>query len=173
MLRFEARDRSLQHLDQALIEQRDTGGRFVFANSSRNAANGFAALEGAKRKVKDLTRNVKLLQILRAVACRNCIRNVDDSLRCLSDRAGRDQFVGCGIDRGHAIGIFQSDIDPAAVAGRPNAVRQLADRDGCDLRKIVGTEGLDLVQSSDRDVSKGTVGIVDNIDMIGDRPGVD
>jgi hypothetical protein len=37
------------------------------------------------------------------------------------------------IDGGKRIGILQADIDPAAVAGRPNTVRTLPDRNSRDL----------------------------------------
>src|SRR6202165_3348935 len=52
-------------------------------------------------------------------------------------------------------------------------MRQLADRNRCDLRKIIGAKHLDLVQSADRYISKGAIGIVNDIDVIGDRAGVD
>ena len=74
-------------------------------------------------------RHIKPLQTLRAVAFRHGIRNVSDGLWRLPDRAGRDQFIGYGIDRSHAVGIFEPDIDPASIAGRPDPVRQLADGD--------------------------------------------
>ena len=58
-----------------------------------------------------------------------------------------------------AVGILKPDINPAAVARRPDAVRQLADRDGRDLREIVGAEHLDLVQAADRDIGEGALGV--------------
>ena len=51
-----------------------------------------------------------------------------------------------GVDRGERVGVFEADIDARAVAGRPDAVRQIADRDGRDLREVVGAEHLDLVE---------------------------
>ncbi len=117
--------------------------------------------------------HIKRLQALRAVAFRHCVRNIGDRLRRLTDRAGRDQFVGGRVDRGYAVGIFEPDINSAAVAGWPDAVRQLADRNRCDLREVVGAKYLDLVQSADGHVSKGAIGGPGEIDVVGDRPGVD
>src|SRR5207249_7301873 len=84
-----------------------------------------------------------------------------------------DQFVGSGIDGGDAVGIFKPNVNPTAVAGWPHAMRKLADRNRCNLREVVGAKYLDLAQSADRHVGKGAIGIVNDIDMIGDRPGVD
>src|SRR5258708_40131710 len=111
-----------------MIAPREAGGSFVLATSSGSTGNDLAALHSAERKVGGLAGDANLLQPLRAVAFRNSIRNVDDGLWRLPDRAGRDQFVGRGVDRGHAVGIFQSNINPAAIARRPHAMRQLADR---------------------------------------------
>src|ERR1700688_2770122 len=123
--------------------------------------------------MRGLAGNAKRLQTLRAVAFRHRVRNIGDRLRRLTDRAGRNQFVGDGVDRGHAVGVFQPDIDPAAVAGRPDAVRQFADRYRGDLREIVGAKYLDLVQPTDRDIGEGALGVVDDVDVVGDRPGID
>jgi hypothetical protein len=128
LYRLESGHRSLQHLDQALIEQRDAGWSFVFATSTTGTADRLAALHGTKRKVSRLSGDTKLLQALRAVAYGHGVRNVSNRLRRLTYRTGRDQLVGRGVDRGHAVGVFQPDVNPAAVAGRPHAVRQLANR---------------------------------------------
>ena len=111
------------------------------------------------------------LQPLRARAFRNRVRNIDDRLRRLPDRAGRDHLVGERIDRGQPVGIFQADIDPAAVARRPDAVRQFSHRNGRDLRKIVGAKHLDLVQPADRDIGERALAVGGKIDVIADRPG--
>jgi hypothetical protein len=52
-------------------------------------------------------------------------------------------------------------------------MRQIADRDHRDLVEVVGAEDLHLVQSADRDVGEGAVGIVGEVDVVGDRTGVE
>ena len=52
-------------------------------------------------------------------------------------------------------------------------MRELADLDGRDLLETIDAEHLDLVQPSDRDIGKGTVGIVGEVDVIRDRAGID
>ncbi len=87
-----------------------------------------------------LAGNAKRLQVLRAVAIGNCIRDIGDRLRRLSDRDGGNDLVGQRVDGREGIGVFKTDIDARAIARGPDAVRQIADRNGRDLFEIVGAE---------------------------------
>jgi hypothetical protein len=52
---------------------------------------------------------------LRSGAYRYGVRHVDDRLRRLPDRAGRDDLVRQRIDGGHLVAVLQPDIDARAV----------------------------------------------------------
>jgi hypothetical protein len=62
------------------------------------------------------------------------------------------RFVERGVDGGYRVTVLDSDIDAGAVSGRPDAVRQITDRNGRELLEIGGPNRLDLVQSADRDI---------------------
>jgi len=80
--------------------------------------------------VRRLSRHAQRLQAFGAAALWNCIRDIGDSLRGLSDRHLGDHLVGQRVDGRQAVGILQSDIDALSIAGRPDAMRQFANRDG-------------------------------------------
>jgi hypothetical protein len=52
-------------------------------------------------------------------------------------------------------------------------MRKIPDRDGCDLRKIVGAEYLDLVQAADRDIGKRSLCRMSEVHVVGDRARID
>jgi len=85
------------------------------------------------------------LQIVQAFTHRHRIGYVGDGLGRLADRNGRDDRMGGCIDRREGIGVFQPDIDSGPIARWPYAVRQVADRDCCDLVEGRGIEDEDLV----------------------------
>jgi hypothetical protein len=99
-----------------------------------------------------LAGNAECLQVLAVFRIRRGVRDVGDRLGCLADRNVCDHRVARGVAHDECAVVFQTDIDPRAVARRPNAVRKLADGNGGDRRKIVGAERLDLVQAAERDV---------------------
>ena len=95
------------------------------------------------------------LQVLDAGGlCRHGLRDVDQRLCRLSVRYRRDHPVGRCVDGGHRIAVLDADIDARAVSGRPDAMRQVADRNGRDLLEVVGPKGLHLVQPADRHIGK-------------------
>src|SRR6516162_4877263 len=97
--------RGLHHLNQALIEERHVRCRLgVFAR---------------QRELHVFRRYTEWLQVLRPIALWNRVRNIGDALRRLPYWNRIDYLVFERVDRCSAIGIFQSDIDPRAVAGRP------------------------------------------------------
>ena len=71
------------------------------------------------------------------------------------------------------VAVLQADIDPRAITRWPKAVGQRANRDGRHLREIVGAEHLHLVQAADRHVGEAAVRVVDDVDVVGDRAGVE
>src|SRR6266481_5210673 len=58
-----------------------------------------------------------------------------------SVRASRDPRC----DRDQSIVVLQPDINPAAIPGRPDSMRQFANGDRRDLGEVVGAEDLNLV----------------------------
>ena len=52
-------------------------------------------------------------------------------------------------------------------------MRQLTRRDGRDLGEIVRAVDLDLVETADCDIGKRAIGVVDDVDVIGDRSSVE
>lgn len=161
LLRLEPGDRRLEHLDQSLVEQRDAGWRLSVLRISRH-----------EREMRGLAGDTERLQVLAIVGIGCCARNIGDRLGCLSDRYVCDHRVGCGVDCRERVGILEPDIYARAVAGRPHAVRKIADRDGCDLRKILGAEYLDFVQATDRDIGKRSLCRMGEVHVVGDRAGV-
>ena len=83
------------------------------ASNTTSTTNRLAAIHSAKFEMSGLARYIKPLQPMRAVAFRHGVRNVGDRLRRLTDRTGRNQFVGCGVDRGYAIGKYKISFAPA------------------------------------------------------------
>src|SRR3979411_719085 len=75
LLRLKAGHRSLQHLDQPLIEQRDAGWSLVFA------ARALTAFHSAKRKMRGLSSGAKLTPALWAVAFGHGVRDIGDGFR--------------------------------------------------------------------------------------------
>ena len=71
------------------------------------------------------------------------------------------------------VAVLEADIDPRAVTRWPETVRQCAHRNGCDLREVVGAEDFHLVQAANRHVSEVAVRVVDDVDVVGDRAGVE
>ena len=121
----------------------------------------------------DLSGDAERLQIFTVVRIGRGVRNISDRLRRLSDRDVGDHGVGRRVDRRERVSIFKPDIDPAAVARRPHAVRKIADRDGRDEREIIGAEYFDLVQAADGDVGECTLRGMREIDVVGDWAGID
>src|SRR5262249_61906379 len=66
-----------------------------------------------------LRRYAERLQVLHPIALRDRVRNIGDALRRLPYRNRIDHLVFQRVDRCSAIGIFESYVDPRAVAGRP------------------------------------------------------
>ncbi len=111
-------------------------------------------------------------QVCQAIAIRHGVRNVRDRLRRLADRNIGDHLVAQRVDHRELVGILESDIDAGTVTRRPDAMRQIADGDGCDQLKRIGAEHLHLVEATHRHVGKAAVLIGDEIDVIGDRAGI-
>ncbi len=101
------------------------------------------------------------------------IGHVDEGLRSLADRTGRDHFILQCINRNDLVLVLEADINPRAVSRWPNAVRQLAHWNGRDLLKIVGAKNFNLVEPADRDIGEHAVGIAHDINVVGDRTGVE
>ena len=136
LLGLEPGDRGLQHLDQALVEQRDAGRRLAVLR----------AVFGASARCATWPATPSGCRFWRSSGFGRGVGNIGDRLGRLSDRNVGDHLIRRGVDRGERIGVLKPDIDARAVARRPDAMRQIADRDGRDLREVVGAEHLDLVQ---------------------------
>jgi len=121
LARLEPGDRSLEHLHQTLLGERDAGERLVRFLAGRR-----------EPQLRRLPGYAERLQVLRSGAIRDrrhrrhCgvavhaqhradIGHVNQSLRRLSDRARRDHLVRQRIDRGDAVLVLEADIDPRAV----------------------------------------------------------
>ena len=63
-----------------------------------------------------LTRDTERLEAFGATALWNCIRDIVDSLRRLSDRHFGDHLVGQRIDCRQTVSILEADIDALSVA---------------------------------------------------------
>src|SRR6516164_3299551 len=82
-----------------------------------NSVTCVAGLESFPANVSCTT--FERLQVLDPVSLRDRVRNIGDALRRLSHCNGIEHLVFERVDRGRAIGVFQSDIDPRSVTGRP------------------------------------------------------
>ena len=162
MLRLEPGDGRLQHLDQSLVEQRNVGWRLSVLRVFHR-----------QRQMRNLAGDAERLQVLAIVGIRRGVGHIGDRLRRLSDRNVCDHGVCCGVDCRKRISILKSDIDARAVAGRPHAVRKFPHRDGCDLRKIVRAEYLDLIRATDCDIGKRSLCRMSEVHMVGDRARID
>src|SRR5207302_10462631 len=112
-------------------------------------------------------RGIQRLKIFASLSRWHGVRNVDERLRRLADGDGGDDFVLERVDRRHHVPVFDADVEARAVAGRPEAVRQVADRDPCDLREGVGAEGEDHVQAAYGDVSELAARVADDVYVVG------
>src|SRR5437867_4311925 len=100
-------------------------------------------------------RETKRLQVLSSSGLRgSSFRDIDQRLRRLSVRNRGDHSVRCRIDGGHRIAILDPHIDARAIAGWPYSMREVADRNGRDLREIVSSKRLHLIQPPDRDIGE-------------------
>ena len=131
-----------------------------------------ATREWCERKVCRLTGDAESLEALLAVALRDRIRHVCDRLRRLADWHRGDDPVGQSVDRSKGISVLQANINPAPIARGPDAMWQLAHGYRSHLREIVGAEDLDLVPAADGDIGKHPIGIAHDVDVIGERAGV-
>src|SRR4029453_5650668 len=77
------------------------------------------------------------------------------------------------IDHGDLVLVLEADIDPCAVTGWPNAMRQLPDGDGRNFGKIVCAIHLNLVQTAHGDVSEHAICVAHDVDVVGDRTSVE
>ncbi len=149
----------LDDLDQALVEQ-------------ANAGCG-GATPWAERKVGGCAGHAQGLQAIPAVSAWHRARNVVHRLRRLADGDGGDHRVCGRVDRVHRILVLKTHVNAGPVAGRPNAMWKMADGYGRNLREVVPSEDLHLVQAAYGDVGELAAIGVDEIDMIGDRARVD
>ncbi len=162
---LEPRDRGLKNLQQPLVEQRNAGGRL--------RSCGRAASHGHEQEVHGLSGDAQRSQSFSAIAVRHGVRHVVDSLRRLTDRNSRGHRVGQRVDGDEVIVVLEPDIDPRSIARRPHAVRQPTDRNGGDLGKIISAEHLDLVEAAHAHVGERPPGVAGEVDVVGDRSGVD
>src|SRR5258708_7886248 len=112
-------------------------------------------------------------EALRTSAVRYGVGHVRHRLASLADRARRDHLVAERVDRDQAIAVLQSGINPGPIPGWPDPMRQRADRNGRDLDKGVRAEHFHLVEPTDRDIRERAVGIVNDVDVVGNRSGVE
>src|SRR5215475_14464601 len=71
------------------------------------------------------------------------------------------------------VAIFQSDVNSCAITGRPNAVRQVPDRNGDDQSwSRAALIDLHLVGATQSDVGEFAVVVICKIHVIRDRPRV-
>src|SRR5580692_5240762 len=162
---FEPTDCSFQHLHQTLVEQRYTGGGL--------SATNLVLSQRRQPQLCRLAGNAEWLQTVRAGTLGNSVRYVDYGLRGLTDWAGRDHFVRQRIDCRYAVFVLEANIDSRAVSAGPDAMRQPANRNSRDLLKVIGAKHFDLVEPADRDIGEHAVRIAHDIDVIGDRTGVE
>ena len=117
--------------------------------------------------------NVKRLQILGAGAVGHRIGHIDHRLRRLPDRDGSDHALRQRIDRHQLVLILKFDVHAGPITRRPDAMRQLANRNGRNLRKIVGAKDVHLVEAPYGDVRESSARRAREVHVIGDRPRVD
>src|SRR6476661_869231 len=157
MLRQKPGHSRLQDLRKPLVKQRD--GRERLSSRAQNELRGPS---GDRQR----------LQIRESISFGHRIGNVADRLRRLADRYISYYLVRRSIDDGESVIILEPDKDVVAVTRRPNAVRKAADRYGGDTLEIIGAEYLHLVESADADIGKLALRRVDEIDMVGEGPGI-
>ena len=126
-----------------------------------------------KGEMSDISGDTKWLQSVSAIAFWHRIGHIRYSLRRLANWTSRNHFVSERIDRDKAISVLKPDIDLRSIARRPDPMRQFADRNGCDLGEVVGAEHLDLIEPADRDIGKSAFGIVNDVDVVGNRSRID
>src|SRR5205807_9240278 len=63
---------------------------------------------------------------------------------------------------------LDTDVDPRAVAGRPDPMRQIANRDPSDLLEVVGAEREDFAPTAYGDVGKAATRVANDVDVIRD-----
>src|SRR5215469_18668104 len=162
MFGLESCNCSLQHIHQPLIEQRN-------ASRSRGNIHRLTMDQGYKREMSRISGQTQRLQSLSAIAFRHSIGHISHSLTSLSDRTTPDHLVGQSIDRDKVISVLKQDIDPRSIPRRPESMRQITDRNSCDLSKVVSAEHLDLVEPADRYISKSAFRIVNYIYVVSNR----
>src|SRR3954469_5388711 len=112
------------------------------------------------------------LKVAHTIARGNGVRHVGHSLRSLANCDRRDYLILERVNRGDGIGIFETDIDPRAVARWPEAMGQRSRLDCCNLIKIVGAKHFYGVQSADRHIGELTLAIPNDIYVVGNRPSI-
>src|SRR6267143_3879955 len=152
---LEVGDGRLQDLRQALVED-GNGGRRLSPGRS-------------KHEVGRVAGNTQRLETLAPPSRRHGIRDVDERLCGLADRDGRDDLVLERVDRRHGIAVLDADVDAGAVAGRPDPMRQLTDRDSRHQLEGVGAESEDFVQPANGDIGEAATRVADEVDVIRDR----
>ena len=111
--RLKAGDRSLQHLYQPLVGERNARGRFCL----------FLCAGRRKGQLRRLASYAKRLQV-ESAACRGYgVGHVDERLRSLADGTRRDHFVLQRVNCGDFVLVLEADIDSCAIPRRPDAVR--------------------------------------------------
>src|SRR4029077_9398434 len=141
--------------DETLVEQR-------YARGCLSAIN-LVLFHRSEPQLCRLAGSTEWLQTLRASTLGNSVGHVDYSLRGLADRTGRDHFVRQRIDCSYAVFVLETNIDPRAVSGRPNAMRQPANWNCRDLLEIVGAKHFDFVEPADRDIGEHAVRVAHDI----------
>src|SRR5258707_6524146 len=135
-----------------------------------SARNSFAPRR-REPQVRGLPGYSKRLEALRPRPLGDGVGHIDDGLRGLADRAGRDHLVRQRVDCGKTVLVLEADIDPRAVPRRPDAMRQLANRNGRYFRKIVRAVHLDLIAAAHRDICEFAIGIAQDVDKLWEMNG--
>src|SRR5262249_36132211 len=149
-----------------LVEQRNASG--CLGNIHRLTMD-----QGYKIEMSRISGHTQRLQSLSAIAFRHSIGHISHSLTSLSDGTSPDHLVGQRIDHDNAISVVKQDIEPRSIPRRPEPMRQITDRNGCDLGKVVSAEPLDLVEPADRYISKSAFRIVNYIYVVTNRSRID
>ena len=112
------------------------------------------------------------LQILRALTIDNRTWYIHQRLRQLAHRNGGNHSIRSGVDRLHCVTIFQPHINPAPIVRAPDAVGQIARRNGGHLlwwRAGIAPVDEHLVAAANRYVSEPSHSVRYESNVVGNR----
>ena len=119
---------------------------------------------GLEVQARGITCFTQRNEVVDARATGNRMRYIHQSLRCLSDRHVCDHSIAKRVYDGGLNPVFQRYVDARTITGWPNAVWQIAHRDGRNqLWCCAPAKHFHYVQPPDGDIGKLAVAIVDEV----------